>query len=585
MAYKFQRGEAILSGALLQEGSIEIESGFEFSMHDETVLDTSRNLTVAGMSGSGALQAGGAMTIAGNSDLNGTLDVAGDTKLAASGVGTQIRGDLTVDELAEFNGGATFNTAIVEDLTPGLIVLAGTGGEIEDSANLAFDGSQLSVTGVISGSSDLEIGGTVRLDGVADEALDVSAHSFYYRDSSGLVKRDAMSDYADAIAGDGLAAASGVLSVGVHGNGGIEISSDELQLNIAGMDDLGGASIDQADEFAMSDAGTVKKVNFSDFEDSIFANISGQAAVAAGGALSLDVSAITAQTEMTGDVADADELMISDGGVLKRLDFSVLRDAVFADVSGDATVAAGGALTIAADSVEGTMLNTNAADGTTMELSSDSLSVLKVPNALSQGEGIAAFEFDGSSALTVGLSASVAGAGLTYSSGVLAVVNATNGGLFVDADAISLSLDDLAAADIDVAADSFAIYDASASGTRKESIADLVSAMAGEGLTATDGVLKVTGNDVHSKADGDTLQEGYNYFADASADADVTLPASPAVGDVVHVKAADLTNDAVIAISKGSADHRIDGEEVIVLESPFAAVSLVYVAANAWRIV
>ena len=47
--------------------------------------------------------------------------------------------------------------------------------------------------------------------------------------------------------------------------------------------------------------------------------------------------------------------------------------AVSVAVSGDATLAANGALTIAADSVEGTMLNTNAADGSTMELSSDSL--------------------------------------------------------------------------------------------------------------------------------------------------------------------------------------------------------------------
>jgi hypothetical protein len=43
--------------------------------------------------------------------------------------------------------------------------------------------------------------------------------------------------------------------------------------------------------------------------------------------------------------------MISDAGTLKRIDFSVFRDAIFNDVSGDATVASGGALTIAADSV------------------------------------------------------------------------------------------------------------------------------------------------------------------------------------------------------------------------------------------
>ena len=40
--------------------------------------------------------------------------------------------------------------------------------------------------------------------------------------------------------------------------------------------------------------------------------------------------------EMVGDVADTDELLISDAGTIKRADFSVVRDAVFNDVSGDA---------------------------------------------------------------------------------------------------------------------------------------------------------------------------------------------------------------------------------------------------------
>ena len=109
--------------------------------------------------------------------------------------------------------------------------------------------------------------------------------------------------------------------------------------------------------------------------------------------------------------------------------------------------------------------------------------------------------------------------------------------------------------------------------------------MAGAGLTATSGVLKVTGNDVHLKADGDTLQEGYNYFADISADAGVTLPASPTVGDVVHIKAGNITGDDVEITVTKAGSQLIDGDAAIYLESPFAAVSLVYVASDAWRIV
>ena len=75
------------------------------------------------------------------------------------------------------------------------------------------------------------------------------------------------------------------------------------------------------------------------------------------------------------------------------------------DVQGSITLtnlASGtGGLTIQTDSVEGTMLHTNTADTSTIELSSDTLSVLKVPNALTAGDGIdAGGTFDGAAART-----------------------------------------------------------------------------------------------------------------------------------------------------------------------------------------
>ena len=138
-------------------------------------------------------------------------------------------------------------------------------------------------------------------------------------------------------------------------------------LDIDAYSALGGTGLHQTqDHFVFSDNGSEKKITFSNLEDAIFANITGDATITAGGALTIGANAvegsmlnnntISGQTEMTGDVADADELLISDAGTLKRADFSVVRDAVFNDVSGDATIAAGGALTIAATSVENSML-------------------------------------------------------------------------------------------------------------------------------------------------------------------------------------------------------------------------------------
>ena len=59
-----------------------------------------------------------------------------------------VSGIATVGGLLDANGGVTANTLIVEDLTNDRVVIAGTGGELEDSANLTFDGTLLTVAGV-----------------------------------------------------------------------------------------------------------------------------------------------------------------------------------------------------------------------------------------------------------------------------------------------------------------------------------------------------------------------------------------------------------------------------------------------------
>lgn len=557
MAYKFQRGEAFLSGALTQEGNIEIESGFEFAMHEETILDTSRNLTVAGISGSANLQAGGTVRLDG---VASATAVAADLVYFRDADDSLMKGESFADIrdnliYASVSGDATVAAG-------GALTIAADSVEGTMLNTNSADGSTLELS-----SDSLSV---LKVPNALSQGDGVTAFSF---DGSGT----ATIALSASVAGDGLGYSSGVLAVQVHGNGGIELASDSLQLNIDGMNALGGASIAQDDEFAFSDAGDVKKVTFSNFEDSIFANVSGQAALAAGGALSLDVSAITAQTEMSGDVADADELIISDGGVLKRLDFSVLRDAVFADVSGDAAVAAGGALTIAADAVEDSMVNDNVATGLAgvglaassgvMSLDLSELSDV----AIASGDKLAMLDATDSSTKLESIddiATLFAGNGLSAASAVLA-----------------LDLNELTGETLDVAADFFAFIDVTDNSTKKESIADLVSAMAGAGLTATSGVLKVTGNDVHLKADTDTLQEGYNYFADISVDTGVTLPASPTIGDVVHIKAGNITGDDVEITVTRAGSQTIDGDAAIYLESPFAAVSLVYVASDAWRIV
>jgi hypothetical protein len=134
-----------------------------------------RDLHLAGNAGIGSLSVTGISTFNADVDINADVDVTGNI-----GVGSlTVTGISTFVGLSTFNGGiavlagvstflgnvnadggVTANTAIVEDLTDNRIVIAGVGGELEDDANLTFDGATLSV-GV-----DLDVDGHTELDNV-----------------------------------------------------------------------------------------------------------------------------------------------------------------------------------------------------------------------------------------------------------------------------------------------------------------------------------------------------------------------------------------------------------------------------------
>ena len=86
---------------------------------------------------------------------------------------------------------------------------------------------------------------------------------------------------------------------------------------------------------------------------------------------------------------------------------------------------------------------------------------------------------------------------------VATIANATNGGTTIAnsgsetaAVTITINLNGVAAETVAVANDSIAFIDADDDATKKESIADFVSAIAGANLTATNGVLAASGGGV-----------------------------------------------------------------------------------------
>ena len=90
-----------------------------------------------------------------------TIGVANSTSGALS-----VTGISTFEGLVDANGGVSARTAAVQDLTAERVVLAGTGGELEDSANLTFDGSTLTVSGDLD-PTNVSIASTLQVAGVA----------------------------------------------------------------------------------------------------------------------------------------------------------------------------------------------------------------------------------------------------------------------------------------------------------------------------------------------------------------------------------------------------------------------------------
>ena len=73
-------------------------------------------------------------------------------------------------------------------------------------------------------------------------------------------------------------------------------------------------------------------------------------------------------------------------------------------------------------------------------------------------------------------------------------------GLFAGSGILAVDLNELTGAVIDVSADSIAFIDATDSSTKKESVADLITAVAGVGLAASAGVLAIDLNELPTEA-------------------------------------------------------------------------------------
>ena len=215
--------DLVVAGVSTFSSAVDIDSTLD--VDGETQLD---DLVVSGVSTfTGAIDANGTLDVDGQTDLddlivagvstfsaavdvNSTLDVDGQTDLDD----LVVAGVSTFSALVDINAGGQANTFKVEDLTNNRIVIAGDGGELEDDANLTFNGSILTVgtaatftSGDVHVSDSLFVGGleitggsTIGTD-VTTRNLSVSGFSTFSGpiDANGTLDVDGQTDLDDLV--------------------------------------------------------------------------------------------------------------------------------------------------------------------------------------------------------------------------------------------------------------------------------------------------------------------------------------------------------------------------------------------------
>lgn len=256
----------------------------------------------------GAVNLQSTLTVGGASDLNGSLDVSGQVDLAAASVATNVRGTLSVAEVASFTAAITGSAGLklagdldvnssadiqgavnlqstlnvggkadfagivdvagtlsasavkIDGDVAGRLYLVGSEGEIQDSDKLFFDGSLLQVTG------SLDISGPI----TANDGLTVTGDRLEVTGSVGVT---GAVDFDSTLNVDGAVTFGSSLDVtgGITGSAGLKIAGDADfnssadfagAVNLQGKLDVGGVAdfvspVYMADDLGVSGSLTV----------------------------------------------------------------------------------------------------------------------------------------------------------------------------------------------------------------------------------------------------------------------------------------------------------------------------------------
>ena len=130
---------------------------------------------------------------------------------------------------------------------------------------------------------------------------------------------------------------------------------------------------------------------------------------------------------------------------------------------------------------------------------------------------------------------------------------------------MNLDLNELGSASVAVGADSIAIIDATDNSTKKESIADLMTAAAGDALSASGGILAVSVDDSTIETDSDSLRVKDAGITAAKLASNAVTTAKIQDGQVTLDKLSNLADAKILIGSAGNrpAAQSISGDATI----------------------
>ena len=613
MAYKFQRGAAILSGSIKAEDGLVSTDVDDATAANVVAQIDNGEIAIAKLAQKSLSVAGKSADLGGSIDLddltvdNSSLQLNAGTTFDGSAAKTisvkalgitnaMLAGSIASSKISELNAFNTANLAEGSNLyytdarARAAVSVVDNGGD----GSLSYNSSngQFTYTGPSAAEvrAHLSVSDTPSIDmsfaGGAFSAAVILASNSGLDDSAGL-------KLATSTAGQGLELVSGVYNVRVSASNGIAIDTDKLKLDIGGMPAQIASAVAAGDLMIMQDISDAhpKKITAAAFADFIEGN--GMAADASG---QLNINVDGSSIEI-----DSDSLRVKALGITNAMLAGSIASGKIAELNsfdtGDLsegsnlyyTDARARASVSAVDAGGDGSFAYNASNG---QFTYTGPSASEVRAHLSAGTGVTYSGGQFSIGQAVATSSDVQFKDISASGDVVVTGNLTVNGTQTVLNTATLEVEDLnikvaknaansSAADgagltIEMGANdlSFGWLHASQRMELKlgSNYADLkVKKLIADDIEATiaEGIQSFSSNASVNLANGTIL------LADPTGgDVTLDLPAAGAhTGKIVKVKKAVASANNVILTTADSG--RIDGEESIVLESDFAGVSLI----------